>query len=396
MSYIYDGDGDRVEKCTEGTIARTCASCATGTMYWRGTSPDPQAETGLSGNVLENYIFLSGRRIARRDAGTAAVHFYFSDHLGTHGVVVNSTGSTCEQDIDYYPYGGQENDYCPYVAQHYKFTGKERDAESGLDMFGARYYGSSLGRFMTPDWATKPTDVPYANFGNPQSLNLYSYVNNNPTTTRDPDGHCPPCDDGFWDFAGAAANAYGSDNLLGAGRTDQPTSAGRIGAAVGDFAATVQGGAEALFGGGVEVGGVALDATGVGAVAGVPANVAGAALMVHGGTTAETGFSNLFKSAMAPKEGESGGPGAGKDFSGSTKGQAVQENQAANGGQAKCVFCGEKTGPGTENKTNIDHAQAKANGGNNSLNNANVTCEYCNKSKGTGDAPKNPKKPDGN
>jgi hypothetical protein len=42
---------------------------------------------------------------------------------------------------------------------------------------------------MTPDWATKPTDVPYANFGNPQSLNLYSYVQNNPTTVGDPDGH---------------------------------------------------------------------------------------------------------------------------------------------------------------------------------------------------------------
>jgi RHS repeat-associated protein len=40
-----------------------------------------------------------------------------------------------------------------------KFTGKERDTESGLDMFGARYYGSSLGRFMTPDWAAKATAV---------------------------------------------------------------------------------------------------------------------------------------------------------------------------------------------------------------------------------------------
>jgi RHS repeat-associated protein len=57
-------------------------------------------------------------------------------------------------------------------------------------MFGARYYGSSLGRFMTPDWAAKPISVPYADFGNPQSLNLYSYVKNNPTTTRDADGHC--------------------------------------------------------------------------------------------------------------------------------------------------------------------------------------------------------------
>ena len=72
----------------------------------------------------------------------------------------------------------------------YKFNGKERDSESGLDMFGARYYGSSLGRFMTPDWAAKPTNVPYAHFGNPQSLNLYSYVQNNPTTVGDPDGHC--------------------------------------------------------------------------------------------------------------------------------------------------------------------------------------------------------------
>jgi hypothetical protein len=42
---------------------------------------------------------------------------------------------------------------------------------------------------MTPDWALKPTNVPYANFGNPQSLNLYSYVQNNPTTMGDPDGH---------------------------------------------------------------------------------------------------------------------------------------------------------------------------------------------------------------
>jgi len=42
---------------------------------------------------------------------------------------------------------------------------------------------------MTPDWATKPVTVPYANFGNPQSLNLYAYVENNPMTLGDPDGH---------------------------------------------------------------------------------------------------------------------------------------------------------------------------------------------------------------
>jgi hypothetical protein len=44
---------------------------------------------------------------------------------------------------------------------------------------------------MTPDWAGKPTAAPYAHFGNPQSLNLYSYVENNPLSVTDPDGHAP-------------------------------------------------------------------------------------------------------------------------------------------------------------------------------------------------------------
>lgn len=78
------------------------------------------------------------------------------------------------------------------------FTGKMRDAESNLDDFDARYYSSQWGRFMIPDWDAKPAAVPYANFGNPQSLNLYAYVKNNPSTAFDPDGHCgdpgkPPC-----------------------------------------------------------------------------------------------------------------------------------------------------------------------------------------------------------
>jgi len=68
-------------------------------------------------------------------------------------------------------------------------TGKERDAESGNDYFGARYYASSMGRFMSPDWSEKVTTVPYADLANPQSLNLYSYVTNNPMNRTDPMGH---------------------------------------------------------------------------------------------------------------------------------------------------------------------------------------------------------------
>ena len=59
-------------------------------------------------------------------------------------------------------------------------SGKERDSETGLDYFSARYYGSNMGRWLSPDWSAGPTAVPYADFSNPQSLNLYGYVGNNP------------------------------------------------------------------------------------------------------------------------------------------------------------------------------------------------------------------------
>ena len=72
-------------------------------------------------------------------------------------------------------------------------TGKERDTESGNDYFGARYYASSMGRFMSPDWSAKASPVPYATFGDPQSLNLYSYMRNNPLGGVDADGHCDWC-----------------------------------------------------------------------------------------------------------------------------------------------------------------------------------------------------------
>ena len=183
ISYIYDGDGERVEKCTEGTTAGTCASGATGTLYWRGTGSGPQAETDLSGNSQENYFYFNGQRIARRDASNQAVHFYFSDHLGTHSLITDQLGTMPPQyESDYYPYGGE----IPITTgdlNHFKFTGKERDAESGLDNFGKRYDSSSLGRFMTPD---KPFADQHT--ANPQSWNLYEYGRNNPLRNVDPNG----------------------------------------------------------------------------------------------------------------------------------------------------------------------------------------------------------------
>ena len=80
--------------------------------------------------------------------------------------------------------GGDAND-----ATEHHFTGKERDSESGNDYFGARYYASAMGRFLSPDWSAKVEPVPYSKLDDPQSLDLYSYVGNNPLVRVDADGH---------------------------------------------------------------------------------------------------------------------------------------------------------------------------------------------------------------
>jgi RHS repeat-associated protein len=184
VSYLYDGDGKRVEKCTAGTTAGTCATNPTGTLYWTGTGSDPLVETDLAGNTLENYIFFNGQRIARRDGSTKAVHYYFSDHLGTHSLITDANGTMPPQsESDYYPYGG-EIPVSGGDTNHFKFTGKERDSESGLDFFGARHDSSSLGRFMSPD------SLSTIDLSHPQKLNRYTYATNEPLGNVDAGGRC--------------------------------------------------------------------------------------------------------------------------------------------------------------------------------------------------------------
>ena len=106
-------------------------------------------------------------------------------------------------------------------------TGKERDTESGNDYFGARYYASSMGRFLSPDWSAKEDPVPYAQLEDPQSLNLYSYVRNNPLTRVDADGHCP------WCAVGGALLAMGAEYVADKASGQPVTVRGMLGAAVG-------------------------------------------------------------------------------------------------------------------------------------------------------------------
>jgi RHS repeat-associated protein len=172
-TYLYDGDGKRVEKATG------CTTPAASKLYWYGTGSDPLTESSASGTPSAEYVFFNGKRIARIDLPSAVVHYYFSDHLGSANVVTSSAG-VIQDESDYYPFGG-ERAITNSDPNNYKFTGKERDSESGLDNFGARFDSSSMGRFMSPD----PLG---GRLINPQTLNKYSYVANNPINFTDPTG----------------------------------------------------------------------------------------------------------------------------------------------------------------------------------------------------------------
>jgi len=97
-------------------------------------------------------------------------------------VIADSLGNI-KSESDFYPWGG-ELQFVAHDSNHYKFTGKERDAETQLDYFGARYFDNPFGRFMTPD----PLMLQKQKLFDPQQWNMYQYARNNPLRFTDPTG----------------------------------------------------------------------------------------------------------------------------------------------------------------------------------------------------------------
>ena len=162
--YLLDPDRRRVKK-TVGTAV---------TYYLRGPGGNVLAEyTGQTQSA--RYVYAGSRRIARIAGSSAS--YYLAEHLGSTRSLVDDEGAVTAA-YDYWPYGkvlatnGTDT-------THFRFTGHERDAESGLDYMLARSYAYDVGRFLRPD----PMQDEYP------GISPYAYAANNPLKYVDPDGN---------------------------------------------------------------------------------------------------------------------------------------------------------------------------------------------------------------
>ncbi len=165
-TYTYDGDGRRVQKVTGGTTT--------------------------------NYVYDAGGQLAAEYSSSAAqasacgTCYLTADTLGSTRMITDET-ATPRECHDYLPFGEEigrtAGCYAGQTSNTLKFTGKERDVETGLDYFGARYLSSAQGRWTSPDSSSGASSVPYADLRDPQTLNLYGYVRNDPLGLVDVNGH---------------------------------------------------------------------------------------------------------------------------------------------------------------------------------------------------------------
>jgi RHS repeat-associated protein len=177
--YVYDYSGTRVAK--QSGSANSVSNSDTN-EYLQGPGGEQLAEFNGSGNLLHANIFGGGRLWATVSGGQLSYHT--TDWLGTRRLQSNASGQATLSCTSL-PFG--DNLYCNGTGSdttEHHFTGKERDSESGNDYFGARYYASTMGRFMSPD----PLMMNALRLVNPQRLNMYAYAVNNPLTFNDPTG----------------------------------------------------------------------------------------------------------------------------------------------------------------------------------------------------------------
>jgi len=168
--YFYDPNGQRVKKNESGTVT-----------YYVGEHYEV-VEYSNGSVVNTSYYFANGERIAKKVVSSGdpsgSVYYYHPDHLGSTSVISNSSGMLVET-TKYFPYGATRTGG---TQEKYLYNSKEWLSNVELYSYGSRFYRPDLGRFIQPD-----PIIP--DYYNPQSLNRYSYVVNNPLKYVDPTGN---------------------------------------------------------------------------------------------------------------------------------------------------------------------------------------------------------------
>jgi RHS repeat-associated protein len=180
--YLYGSSGQRVKKLVRkgATDYETTTYIDGAFEYHRQIKPSGIQENNTL-HVMDNHKRIAlvriGQAFSDDGAPDIAVKYHLSDHLGSSSLVISGEGTWMNRE-EYTPYG--QTSFGSFARKRYRFTGKERDEESGLAYHGARYYAAWLARWMSCDPAPlKPGS---------QFLNRYSYVLNNPLAYNDPDG----------------------------------------------------------------------------------------------------------------------------------------------------------------------------------------------------------------
>ena len=207
-TYQYDANGNLTSNPALSTLlydfenrptSITKAGGATTTMSYsdllgRVTKTTSGSTTTYVGSFYEcvggtctKYIFAGDQRIAKKEVGTATVTYFQPDHLGSSSVLTKGSDGTKDEQLTYYPFGQTRTDTdgsgTPLSPGfRYKYTDQEFDDSTGLYYYRSRYYDPVVGRFIQPD-------ILASSLSNPQSLNRYSYVMNNPVRYTDPTGH---------------------------------------------------------------------------------------------------------------------------------------------------------------------------------------------------------------
>ncbi len=166
-TFTYDGDGNRVKQVNpDGKISLFLGGGIYTVVDAAGTP------------VVTKYYSVAGQRVALQNSD--GLQYLLTDHLGSVNAVVDGTGALISEQR-YLPFGGERPIGNGMTQTDFGYTGQRDLAAAGLMDYNARWYSETSGVFTQPDSV--------ANFMNPQRLNRFSYVGNNPLNRTDPRGN---------------------------------------------------------------------------------------------------------------------------------------------------------------------------------------------------------------